>query len=143
LMEAADPKGMRSMPESDVELNLDSFRRLNAVCSRFEAAWRQGRPPRLGDYLAEGPGPERGARLRELLLQEWAGRRQRHQEFTREEYLERFPAQQPDVEAAWLQWQRWLYPTGGAEASTPRTQPGGLAEHPGAALIRQAGYEEV
>jgi serine/threonine-protein kinase len=41
--------------------------RIDAVCDRFEDVWRQGGRPRLEDFLAGAPGPERPGLLRELL----------------------------------------------------------------------------
>ena len=38
--------------------------RIDALCDRFEDAWRQGGRPRLEDFLPAVPGPERPALLR-------------------------------------------------------------------------------
>ena len=42
-------------------------RRIDAVCDRFEAAWRSGTAPRLEDFLVGWEGAERAALLHELL----------------------------------------------------------------------------
>src|SRR5262249_51516414 len=42
-------------------------RRVGGICARFEAAWRDGRRPRLDEHLGELPDAERPALLAELL----------------------------------------------------------------------------
>ena len=42
-------------------------RRIDAVCDRFEAAWRSGTEPQLEDFLVGWEGAERAALLHELL----------------------------------------------------------------------------
>jgi formylglycine-generating enzyme required for sulfatase activity/tRNA A-37 threonylcarbamoyl transferase component Bud32 len=51
----------------DTSLPVAGLRHVDAVCRRFEDAWRQGRTPSLEVYLAEAGGGERTALLRELL----------------------------------------------------------------------------
>ncbi len=70
----------------------------DAACDRFEAAWRAGQRPRLEEYLAAVPEPQRPALLRELLLLEIDYRRLAGERPTPEEYLARFPTLDP----AWL-----------------------------------------
>ena len=45
---------------------LSSARRVDAVCDRFEAAWKDGERPRIVDYLATVAAADRPALLREL-----------------------------------------------------------------------------
>ena len=70
-------------------------RRLEHVverCDRCEAAWREGRRPRIEDYLAEAPEPERAALLlRELLALELELRSNGGERPEPQEYRERFP----------------------------------------------------
>ena len=40
-------------------LDIELARRIDEVCRRFEADWRQGRQPRIEDYLVDVP--RRGA----------------------------------------------------------------------------------
>ena len=47
-------------------LGLDLARRIDADCRRFEADWRQGRHPRIEDYLVEVPDEGRPALKAEL-----------------------------------------------------------------------------
>ena len=49
--------------------------RLDAACDRFEVAWRQGRRPRIEDYLVEAVESERVGWLRYLLQVELEHRR--------------------------------------------------------------------
>ncbi len=45
---------MSDRPSSNLGgLNTDLARRIDEVCRRFEAAWREGRLPRIDDYLAD------------------------------------------------------------------------------------------
>lgn len=41
--------------------------RVDEACDRFEEAWRNGRPPRIEDYLANAPDDEKAMLFRELL----------------------------------------------------------------------------
>jgi serine/threonine protein kinase/tetratricopeptide (TPR) repeat protein len=65
--------------------------RVEAMCDRFEAAWKAGRRPPIEDYLREVPEPGRAALLRALLELELAYRRQHGEGPTPEEYQSRFP----------------------------------------------------
>src|SRR5262249_60215913 len=42
--------------------------RVDDACDRFEAAWRAGGQPRIGDYLVEALCPDRPAQRHRLLL---------------------------------------------------------------------------
>src|SRR6516225_6432929 len=64
-------------PEPSDSLSLTLKRRIDAVCTRFEVAWRGEPPPRIEDFLGDADGPEREALLRELLRVELDCRRQR------------------------------------------------------------------
>jgi hypothetical protein len=57
-----DPSSCENHP-----LSLSLARRINDVCNRFERAWQAGPRPRLEDFLADTPEPERSALLRELI----------------------------------------------------------------------------
>jgi serine/threonine protein kinase/tetratricopeptide (TPR) repeat protein len=65
--------------------------KIDGVCQHFEAAWESGPPPRIEDYLAGVPGPERSVLLAELLARELAYLRRRGETPSREAYLARFP----------------------------------------------------
>jgi hypothetical protein len=47
-------------------LDIDLARRIDEVCRRFEAAWREGRQPRIEDYLVDMPHDGRLALQAEL-----------------------------------------------------------------------------
>ena len=47
-------------------LDVDLARRIDEVCRRFEADWRQGRQPRIEDYLVDAPDEGRPALRAEL-----------------------------------------------------------------------------
>jgi len=66
---------------------------IDAVCDRFEAAWRGGERPALEEYLSEVDPHERSRALRELLHVELGWRRKRGETPSIEEYQERFPAE--------------------------------------------------
>ena len=69
---------MTDRPSHNLDgLDIEMARRIDAVCRRFEADWRQGRQPRIEDYLDDVPdegGPALRAELealeRELQLSE-------------------------------------------------------------------------
>ncbi|HLH27342.1 MAG TPA: hypothetical protein VKW77_00420, partial [Acidimicrobiales bacterium] len=58
---------MSDQPGSGLDrLDLEIVRRIEAVCRRFEADWRAGRSPAVGDYLGEFPEPGRASLRAEL-----------------------------------------------------------------------------
>src|SRR5262249_58074090 len=80
-------------------------RLINAACDRFAAAWRSavagaGPAPRFEDFLADADGPGRAALLRELLHLEVEFRRAAGAAPRPEEYLARFPADEPLIRRA-------------------------------------------
>jgi serine/threonine protein kinase/Flp pilus assembly protein TadD len=70
-------------------------RRIEAVCRRFEAAWRTGQAPCLEDYLGGWEGSERAALLRELVPLDADYRAARGEAPTPAQYLARFPDLDP------------------------------------------------
>jgi tetratricopeptide (TPR) repeat protein/tRNA A-37 threonylcarbamoyl transferase component Bud32 len=77
---------------ADRALSLPLARRVNAVCNRFERAWRSGPRPAIEDYLGDIAEPARAALLRELIALEVAYRQQAGEAPQAEEYEARFPA---------------------------------------------------
>lgn len=51
-------------------LSLDAIQRIDAICLRFEQAWKSGNPPTLAAYLEEGDAAFRGALEEQLLALE-------------------------------------------------------------------------
>jgi eukaryotic-like serine/threonine-protein kinase len=65
--------------------------RLDAACDRFEAAWKEGRRPRIEDFLGEATESEQPQWLRALLDVELDFRRAAGEAPTPDEYHRRFP----------------------------------------------------
>ena len=79
-------------PADDDRGSLAELEHVVERCDRYEAAWREGRRPRIEDYLAEAPEPERAAlSLRELLALELELRSNGGERPEPQEYRERFP----------------------------------------------------
>jgi Flp pilus assembly protein TadD/tRNA A-37 threonylcarbamoyl transferase component Bud32 len=83
---------MSGEPSTDLEHRPDHLAlRLDAACDRFEAAWREGRRPRIEDFLGEVAERERTELLRLLLGVELELRRGAGEDPTPDEYWTRFP----------------------------------------------------
>src|SRR5262249_55451118 len=65
--------------------------RIDEVCDRFEDVWKTGQRPRIEEFLADVPEPERPLLLRELLLLELEYRYQGGETLVLEDYAGRFP----------------------------------------------------
>jgi hypothetical protein len=106
-MNGDQPPGTGSLPLS-LEMRVDE------ACDRFEKAWKDGQGPRIEEYLAAVPEPDRVPLFRELLALEIELRCNAGETPTREEYRQRFP--------------EFIGPTGPAEAPPaarhdPRARP--------------------
>jgi tetratricopeptide (TPR) repeat protein len=75
-------------------LGLSAERRIDAVCRRFEDAWKAGASPAAEAFLGEVGEDEQGALLRELLRVELHYRGRKGERPAAEEYRRRFPAHQ-------------------------------------------------
>jgi WD40 repeat protein/tRNA A-37 threonylcarbamoyl transferase component Bud32/Tfp pilus assembly protein PilF len=64
---------------------------VNAAAERFEQAWKDGKRPRLEDYLLEAEESRSSALLKELMRVELELRRRNGEELVAEEYHARFP----------------------------------------------------
>jgi WD40 repeat protein len=80
-------------------LDSSAHRRVDAVCNRFEEAWKVGERPQLEEYLKDAAGPERSALLLELLIIELLYRR-RKERLTSAEFKKRFPEDFPVIRKA-------------------------------------------
>jgi serine/threonine protein kinase len=69
--------------------SLTALQRQDAICDRFEAAWRDGRAPSIEEYLGEVPEPERAGLFIALLKLDLDCRKD---EPAASEYRFRFPA---------------------------------------------------
>src|SRR5262249_40562050 len=89
------PAGRQAVAEPDTLDHRDfpfaALRRLDAVCVRFEEAWRSGEPPRLEDYLAGFTGRERAQLFRELVLLDLELRQDRGLPMPLDDYRPHFP----------------------------------------------------
>lgn len=73
---------------------------IDELADRFEAAWKEGRRPRIEDFLADVAPPARGELFRELLRLEVELRKRSGESPAVDEYLGRFPEYRVDVNAA-------------------------------------------
>ncbi len=81
-------------PPDDNARALDQYALLewvDAIADRFEAGWRSGRPPRIGDYLDDSVGEKRIALLRELARIDLERRTRAGEGRRWEDYLREFP----------------------------------------------------
>jgi serine/threonine-protein kinase len=98
-------------------LPLSVAKRVEAACNRFEQSWREGRRPRIEDWLAALPEPEWPALLRELVPLDADYRRRAGEEPRPEDYAAHFPA----LDAGWLV--QAIGPcTGGKPAAPPNSR---------------------
>jgi WD40 repeat protein len=79
----------------------DVLERVDAVCERFEAAWKSGTPPTLPEYLAAMPARGRAELLAELLALEREYRRRRDEAPTAEDYARLLPDDATLVRKLW------------------------------------------
>ena len=76
-------------------------RLVDEVCDRFESAWKQGRRPRIEDFLNPALRSMHEALLPELLALELAYRRDSGERPSAAEYRQRFPKHGPVIRAVW------------------------------------------
>jgi WD40 repeat protein len=115
------------MPEESLPLSVEM--RIDAACQSFEAAWQAagdaGTGPRIEDYLGAAAEPERQALLGELLKVELHYRR--GEQPAPEEYLQRFPQDEPLIAHLFGQVASGLCPlqerSGGRETVKAATAP--------------------
>jgi hypothetical protein len=72
--------------------------RIDAACDRFESEWKAGHRPRIEDYLAGSPGPDRALLLSALLAVEVELRRRAGLPTDADSFRVRFPADGETVE---------------------------------------------
>ena len=111
-------------PATGSTLSASGDRRVDGACDRFEGACRGGGRPRIEDYLAELPEPERPALLRELLRIELAYRRAAGEAPAADDYRPRFPDQAATIAAAF--------------AAAAACSPADAATEPGDDLVNES-----
>jgi hypothetical protein len=70
---------------------LDRKKQIDAICDRFELAWRSPERPEIEQYLELLPAPGRGQLLAELLASELALRQRQNEPCDPDDYTRRFP----------------------------------------------------
>jgi tetratricopeptide (TPR) repeat protein len=83
---------MESVDRRQAGRELSPSRRIDALCDRFELAWRAGQSPRIEEYLAEWPGPQHAGLFWELLVVELELRQEEGESLDPDDYRRRFPA---------------------------------------------------
>jgi hypothetical protein len=87
-------ESMNNTPIDDDHSAVPMVRReIDAVCSRFEEAWKVGEQPSIAEYLGETSQPFREELLRELLWLDIRYRSQGGQSTPRQFYDMLFPGQ--------------------------------------------------
>ena len=79
-------------PTANQVLQLAQAREVNAICNRFETAWRRGDRPAIEDYLGSTPEPARSALLGELIELDIAYRQRAGETPRLDDYQARFPS---------------------------------------------------
>jgi hypothetical protein len=78
--------------------------KIDEICTRFEAAWDSGQPPRIEDYLDQVEPADRPALFQELLRSELASRAQMGESPSQDEYQARFPEKTALIETVFSEW---------------------------------------
>jgi serine/threonine-protein kinase len=129
--------------------SLESARRIDQVCLRFEAAWRAAPGDvRIEAFLDPTPEPERSALLRELVILELDLRRARGESPSEREYLERCPRHGDLIHALFFDPDRdttaWV-PGGGTDPTATGSNTGlrapTAATEPSGRPLRFGDYE--
>jgi hypothetical protein len=93
---------------SETAQPLSQAQRIDAVCRRFEQAWKAGPPPRIADYLGDISEPERSFLLRELIALDMDYRRKAGETTQVEEYQAQFPSRISRSSPLCRHPKRWL-----------------------------------
>src|SRR5262249_3332486 len=92
---------MRALPDDDLRLAPPPVvEQIDQVCDCFEAAWIQGKPPRIEDFLGDVDKSVRLMLLQELVSMELALRRRHGERPQPGEYHRRFPDDRAAIDAA-------------------------------------------
>ena len=87
----ANPENRNASDEGSFSAEID------AICDRFEAAWKAGQRPRIEDYLCSLPEQARVSLFRQLLAVDLHYRRAAGESVDESQYRERFPHYQNAV----------------------------------------------
>src|SRR4051812_38417983 len=105
------------MAETPEPLPVLAMKQIDAVCDRFEIAWRAGTRPRIEDYLGSTAGRERQELLRSLLSLELELQAAAGESADESSYRVRFPLEAAIVQSVFEQM-RETTPTAGPSADT-------------------------
>jgi serine/threonine protein kinase/Tol biopolymer transport system component len=126
---------MSDRPPIDAAWDSALAQHIDAVCDRFEAAWKAvpttGAPPPIEHYLGDAAPPEAAALLPELVLLDVHYRRRRGEQPQAEDYAQRFPTLSP----VWLTT-ALASPVWRPEQTGPRVGAAS-ADHPGPVAVGQ------
>ena len=76
------------------------LQRVDSVCDEFEEIWKSGTPPRIEDFLDDTNVPT-ATLLSELVPLDVDYRQRRGEAPSLQEYSDRFPALEPEIESQW------------------------------------------
>jgi tetratricopeptide (TPR) repeat protein/predicted Ser/Thr protein kinase len=129
----------------DARIPVEDQARNDAVCDRFEAAWREGGRPELAPFLSGVAGPARTALFRELLVLDVELRRAAGANTDAAAYRARFPEFPGIINAVFAR----LAATSSDQGTRPSTRDGAQSNgsgtwftesHPVAEALCAAGY---
>src|SRR5262245_35348998 len=123
------------------DLPLSELEEIDAVCDRFEAAFKAGVSPRIEDFVARKSGAERSELVAALLAVELDLRRRQGERPTPEVYCVRFPDQAGSIARLFEQTQRSVESLPMAAQETLRSGPAAGAS--GTPPAKQIGRFEV
>ncbi len=139
-------------------LSFGQAAQVDVLCDRFEADWRTGRRPAIGEFLAAAPEPARAALLAELLAIEVGWRRRYGEQPAPQDYAAQFPQETELIAAAFdepgatLAWREGgpeiPRPNAGANAPKARlrcrsaARAGSGSATRSSAAMRAAGWEK-
>jgi tetratricopeptide (TPR) repeat protein len=117
---------MSSSAQDIDQLPAQTLRKLDRICTRFEAEWQSGAAPRLEQFLSDVGEPLSGVLLIELLRVEFDCRQRRGERPSPRDYLSRFPDRSGLVAQAWDAHQR--------SSAAGFTRSAALTVEPGASI---------
>jgi len=118
---------MNGQPDGHQEvLQVAELQQIDRACEHFQAAWEDGKQPRIEDYLAAASDNCRSELLQRLVAQELICRSRSGETPTPEEYERRFPADASTVRQAFSRSPR--SPADRSEHSTHSNQNAAAAE---------------
>lgn len=136
---------MSPIIRSEDHLSVDEALRLEKVCDRFEADWRDGRRPLIEDFLLDQQEPARRVLLRELLLLELCYRRKAGERPSQDEYWPRFSHEAGLLEAVFAEKAatRPYESQGTPPVAVPFEQPSHIGRYRIERILGEGGFGRV